>query len=203
MSAKPCAPAAERNCGPILDVIREVFANAPCVLEIGSGTGQHAVHFGRELPHLSWQTSDLEENHAGILAWLDEARLANVHDPIVVDVLTAQLPASSYDAVYSANTAHVMHIEAVGKMFELVASVLRTGGVFCLYGPFRQDGAFNAASNAQFDAKLRGQDPEMGIRDLEDLDRFAASNGLRRTRLVAMPSNNHLVVWVKNGEETA
>lgn len=203
MTGKPCAPAAERNCGPILEVIREVFAEASYVLEIGSGTGQHAVHFGREMPRLTWQTSDLEENHAGIRAWLEEARLANVKEPIVVDVLTAELPNSSYDAVYSANTAHVMHMEAVGKMFELVASVLRSGGVFCLYGPFRQNGAFNAASNAQFDAKLRGQDPGMGIRDLEDLDRFASSNGLRRTRLVAMPSNNHLVVWIKNREEAA
>ena len=201
MSAKPCAPAAERNSGPILEVIRKVFADASSVLEIGSGTGQHAVHFGQAMPQLSWQTSDLEENHAGIRAWLDDAGLANVHDPIVVDVLTAELPASSYDAVYSANTTHVMHIEAVRKMFELVASVLRVGGVFCLYGPFRQDGAFNAASNAEFDAKLRGQDPAMGIRDLEDLDGFAGSNGLRRARLVSMPSNNHLVVWVKDGEE--
>ena len=201
MSGKPCAPAAERNSGPILKVIREVFADASRVLEIGSGTGQHAVHFGREMPHLSWQTSDLEENHAGIRAWLDEARLANVHDPIVLDVLTAELPFSSYDAVYSANTAHVMHIEAVGKMFELVALVLQSGGVFCLYGPFRQNGEFNAASNAHFDAKLRGQDPEMGIRDLEELDRLAGSNGLRRTQLVAMPANNYLAVWTRDERE--
>lgn len=203
MSAKPCAPAAERNSGPILELIRDVFVDASCVLEIGSGTGQHAVHFGREMPQLTWQTSDLEENHAGIRAWLDEARLANVHDPLVVDVLTAELPPASYDAVYSANTAHVMSLAAVEKMFELVGSVLRGSGVFCLYGPFRQNGEFNAESNAQFDAKLRGQDPDMGIRDLEELDRFARGNGLRRTQLVAMPANNYLAVWIKNGEATA
>ena len=203
MSGKPCAPAAERNRGPILEVIRDIFADASRVLEIGSGTGQHAVYFGREMPQLTWQTSDLEENHAGIRAWLDEVRLANVREPIVVDVLTAELPASSYDAVYSANTTHVMHLGAVARMFELVASVLRPGGVFCLYGPFRQNGKFNAESNARFDAKLRGQDPEMGIRDLEDLDGFAGTNGLRRTRLVAMPSNNYLAVWVKDGEDSA
>ena len=203
MSAKPCAPAAERNSGPILDVIRDVFAHCSSILEIGSGTGQHAVVFGRELPQLTWQTSDLEENHPGIRAWLEEADLPNVRPPIVVDVLTTQLPPSSYDAVYSANTTHVMSIAAVGKMFELVGSVLRTGGPFCLYGPFRQNGEFNAASNAQFDAKLRGQDPEMGIRDFEDLDRLAAVNGLRRKHLFAMPANNHLAVWVKAGENTA
>lgn len=203
MSAKPCAPAAERNSGPILDVLRDIFAEPASVLEIGSGTGQHAVHFGRELPHLTWQTSDLEENHTGIRAWLEEADLPNVRPPIVVDVLTAKLPPSSYDAVYSANTTHVMSIVAVEKMFELVGTVLRTGGPFCLYGPFRQQGEFNAASNAQFDAKLRGQDPSMGIRDLEDLDRFAAVNGLRHRQLVAMPSNNYLAVWKKEGEDAA
>ena len=203
MSAKPCAPAAERNSGPILDVLRDVLTEPASVLEIGSGTGQHAIRFGAELPHLSWQTSDLEENHAGIRAWLDEANLPNVRPPIVVDVLAAQLPPASYDAVYSANTTHVMSIDAVARMFELVGSVLRAGGPFCLYGPFRQNGEFNAASNAQFDAKLRGQDPEMGIRDFEDLERLAAVNGLRRRQLFAMPSNNYLVVWEKEGEDTA
>ncbi len=203
MSAKPCAPAAVSNSGPILGVIRDVFADVSSVLEIGSGTGQHAVHFSREMPHLTWQTSDLEENHAGIRAWLDDARLPNVRAPVIVDVLTAQLAPSSFDAVYSANTAHVMSLAAVEKMFDLVGSVLRRGGPFCLYGPMRQNGEFNTASNARFDAKLRGQDPAMGIRDLEALDRFAERKGLRRTQLVAMPANNHLVVWIKEREDTA
>jgi hypothetical protein len=99
--------------------------------------------------------------------------------------------------VYSANTAHIMGIDAVRRMFSVVGDALRADGVFCLYGPFRTDGRFNTQSNEQFDASLRRRDPEMGIRDLETLDEFAASRGLRRQRLYAMPSNNHIAVWTR------
>jgi SAM-dependent methyltransferase len=197
MSAKPFAPAPERNAGPILDILRTAFASCTRVLEIGSGTGQHAVRFGAELGHLSWQTSDLEPNHAGICAWIEEAGLDNVLEPLVVDVLTSELPRKSFDGVFSANTAHIMSFEAVERMLALVGRVLVEGGVFCLYGPFRQNGEFNTESNAAFDRALRHQDPEMGIRDLEDLDRFGADHGLRRECLHAMPANNCLAVWRK------
>jgi hypothetical protein len=201
MTAKPFAPASERNSLPILGVIRLEFGNLESVLEIGSGTGQHAVCFGAALPHLMWQTSELEEHHEGIRAWLDEAALHNVREPVPLDVMTASLPAESYDGVFSANTAHIMSFAAVEKMFTLVSAVLRDDGVFCLYGPFRQGGEFNTPSNAAFHESLLQRDPEMGIRHLEDLDRLGLDGGLYRTRKYAMPANNHLIVWEKKSSE--
>jgi len=199
MDEKPFAPATERNSQPILDVIREEFRSRGSILEIGSGTGQHAVSFGPELGHLVWQTSDVAENHAGILAWLAEAALPNVSEPVVLDVLADTMPSGPYDGVYSANTAHIMSFAAVEKMFLLVASVLADDGVFVLYGPFRQGGEFNTLSNAEFHRSLRQRDPDMGIRHLEDLDRLAAAGGMIRVRSYAMPANNHIAVWVKRG----
>lgn len=200
MTQKPFAPHTERNSEPILAVLRGEFRRASCVLEIGSGSGQHAVSFAAELGHLEWQTSDLDENHAVIRACLEGAKLANVREPLSLDVRTAALPAGSYDAAFSANTAHIMSIAAVERMFALLAGVLRIESVFCLYGPFRQRGDFNAASNAEFDRSLRRQDTDMGVRDLEDLDEFAAAGGMIRVRLYAMPANNHIAVWSKTRE---
>ena len=199
MSQKPFAAATERNCLPILDVIRHEFARATTVLEIGSGTGQHAVCFGKALDHLIWQTSELAENHAGIQLWLDEAQLANVNKPIELDVLTTEIAPKSYDAVYSANTAHIMSFEAVVKMFSLVSTALQEGGVFCLYGPFRQCGEFSTQSNANFDTSLRERNHDMGIRDIEALDKLGESGGMERQRLYSMPTNNCLAVWTRTG----
>ena len=165
------------------------------VLEIGSGTGQHAVQFARALPHLSWQPSDLDVHHPGIRAWVEYAQLDNLRAPISLDVRSAALQPASIDGVFSANTAHIMAIDAVAAMFALVASALARGGRFCLYGPFRQYGQFNTSSNAAFDATLRARDGSMGIRDLEQLDDFGSAAGLHRVRLYAMPANNHLAVW--------
>ena len=200
MTKKPFARPTGRNCQPILDVLRGEFRHANSVLEIGSGTGQHAVAFAAELGHLVWQTSDLDENHEGIRAWLTDAALPNLREPLSLDVHTAAMDGTVYDAAFSANTAHIMSIAAVEKMFALVADVLRISGVFCLYGPFRQGGEFNACSNAEFHKSLRSQDAAMGIRHLEDLDEFAATGGMRRERLYAMPANNLIVVWQKSGE---
>jgi SAM-dependent methyltransferase len=201
MNDKPFAPASERNSPPILDVIREEFSDFETILEIGSGTGQHAVHFGGALGHLSWQTSDVAENHAGIQAWLRGAALSNVREPLALDVLTDRWPERRYDGVFSANTAHIMSFDAVEKMFELVSSVLNDHGAFVLYGPFRQGGEFNTLSNAEFHKSLQQRDPEMGIRHLEDLDRLAAGGGMQRTRLYALPANNHIAVWAKKDTE--
>ena len=197
MTHKPFAPATERNSEPILGVLRREFARRRSVLEIGSGTGQHAVHFARALPHLEWQPTDLEEHHAGMKIWLDEAALSNVAEPLLLDVLTADVPDAYFDAVFSANTAHIMSFEAVEHMFALASNVLHENGIFCLYGPFRQGGGFNTKSNAEFHRSLRLRDPVMGIRHLEDLDTLATKGHLQRHRLYAMPSNNHLAVWEK------
>ena len=195
MADKPFAEYAERNAGPILDVLTDEFSATTRVLEIGSGTGQHAVCFARALPHLTWQTSDLAENHAGIHAWIDDAQLDNLFAPVELDVRTGDVELGAFDGAYSANTAHIMSFDAVVRMFALLGKALTAGGVFCLYGPFRQNGEFNTDSNAAFDASLRQRDPEMGIRNLEDLDRLAGDNGMRRRRLYSMPANNHIVVW--------
>lgn len=199
MIDKPYAAATERNAQPILGVIRHEFAAVRTVLEIGSGTGQHAVCFGAALDHLTWQTSELEENHAGICAWLDEAALSNVRAPLHLDVRSVTLLPDSYDGVFSANTAHIMSLATVKEMFSLVAAVLRRHGVFCLYGPFRQGGNFSTPSNANFHESLRQRDAKMGIRHLEDLDKLAEDGGMYRSALYAMPANNSLAVWKKEG----
>jgi SAM-dependent methyltransferase len=193
------APHTARNFRPIADILRTEFSAVTEVLEIGSGNGQHATLFAAELQHLRWQTSDLVENQAAISAWLAQENLDNVLPPLSLDTLTAVMPPESYDAVFSANTAHIMPVAAVEKMFALVAGVLRPGGLFCLYGPFRQDGAFNSDSNARFHNALRAGDAGMGIRDLEVLDRFAAADALERVRSYAMPANNSMFVWSKCG----
>ena len=198
MAAKPNAPSAERNKEAILEVLIDELRDRKTILEIGSGTGQHAIFFASEMPWLSWQTSDRIENHDGITAWLDDAKLDNVHAPLQLHVLEPVQFSDKFDAVFSANTAHIMSIAAVQCMFRIVSERLNDGGKFCLYGPFNQNGNFSSDSNRDFDMNLKSQDPVMGIRDLEKLDEFAAANGMRRESLYAMPANNMIAVWQKN-----
>ena len=195
MTDKPFSEYADRNGGPILEVLQTELSACAKMLEIGSGTGQHAARFAKGLPHLCWQTSDLDENHDGIRAWVSASGLENLLPPISLDVLRDNLPAGFCDGAYSSNTAHIMSFEAVKKMFALVGNILNGRGVFCLYGPFRQGGEFNTTSNATFDASLRARNPDMGIRDIELLDELAEEQGMKRVRLYAMPANNHIAVW--------
>lgn len=197
MSERPDAPATGRNRDPILAVLAREFADRKQVLEIGSGTGQHAVYFAEHLPHLTWHTSDLAESHAGINAWIESVGLENVRPPLALDVESGPDPAAEFDAVFSANTAHIMSPDAVRAMFDRTGRLLPEGGVFCLYGPFRLKGEFTSESNAEFDASLRSRDRSMGIRDLEWLDELAITAGLRRRGLIAMPANNFIAVWRK------
>ena len=195
--SRPNSPAAERNREPILDVLRREFSDCRRVLEIGSGTGQHAVWFAAEMPWLTWQTSDREQNHQGINAWIDTVGGDNVRRPLALDVQEPGDIAETYDGIFSANTAHIMSIAAVRDMFGLAGELLERGGKFCLYGPFNRSGEFTSDSNRQFDESLRAQNPEMGIRNIEQLDDFADSVNLARLRFFAMPANNNLVVWVR------
>lgn len=197
MLEKPSAPATDSNRDAILEVLREELSEASSVLEIGSGTGQHAVYFGDKMPWLDWQTSDRAENHAGINAWIAESSFRNVRRPLDLDVLATTRLAGVYDAVFSANTAHIMSFDAVVCMFMIVGRALQHGGVFCLYGPFNLGGKFTSPSNEAFDRSLRLQDPEMGIRDLESLQELGAEHGLQLIRRYAMPANNMLLVWKK------
>lgn len=197
--SKPYAESSEQNQGPILEVLREVLAAATRVLEIGSGTGQHAVHFGRHLPHLSWVPSDLAANLPGIRLWIAEAGLPNIEPPLALDVNDPLWPVGTVDAAFSANTAHIMDWPSVNAMLAGVARVLPAGGVFVLYGPFHYGGEATSPSNARFDAMLRAREPAMGVRNFEDLDGLAAGSGLRLWRDYAMPVNNRSLVWRKVG----
>jgi hypothetical protein len=187
--------ACERNQEPILHILRDAFADCKHVLEIGSGTGQHAVFFGAQLPHLIWQTSDRPQNHPSILAWQQEAQCPNVQPPISLDVGTSDWPQGPFDGVFSANTCHIMAWDEVVMMFVGVGKLLRVGGTLCIYGPFNYQGTFTSASNAQFDANLKAQAGHMGIRDFEAVNRLAAENGLTLEADHAMPANNRLLVW--------
>ena len=191
---KPYSEACERNRGPILEVLRRVFGDRGRVLEIGSGSGQHAVYFGKHLPYLQWQPSDLADNHAGILAWQAEARLPNVLPPLGLDV-GAAWPQQQYDAVFSANTLHIISWPQVELMFAGIARVLAQDGVLAIYGPFSYDGRHTSDSNARFDASLRARDAASGIRGFENVDALARSYGFRLEHDFAMPANNRLLVW--------
>ncbi len=199
MNAKPDAQATYRNRDAILAVLRDELGGSGSVLEVGSGTGQHAVYFGRQMPGVQWQTSDRVENHDGIHAWVGEDVLPNVFPPLDLDVEESVEVPGTYDAVFSANTAHIMNYHAVECMVALVARSLDNGGKFCLYGPFKLMGEYTSESNAAFDRSLKARDPEMGIRDFEDIDRLASESGLSFLRRYAMPANNMFVVWKKQG----
>ncbi len=227
---KPYAESCEKNKEPILAVLKVIFAGRKRVLEIASGTGQHAVYFGRELPHLAWQPSELAQHLAGIQAWLDEAQLPNVLAPLALDVNSARWPfiksvhpdittnhstrlskdasqVSGYehvegsalsvspDAIFNANTVHIISWPEVERLFAHIARTIAPGGCVCFYGPYNYAGKFTSASNARFDAWLKSRDPNSGVRDFEAVNRLAASHGLELQRDIAMPSNNRILVW--------
>jgi SAM-dependent methyltransferase len=195
MIDKPFSESSAENREPILAVLREVFADCRKVLEIGSGTGQHAVYFGAELSHLSWQTADLTQHHAGIRMWLDEAALPNVLAPIALDVNRSDWLDGRYDAVFSANTLHIVSWPEVEKLFAGVGRVLQPGGVLAIYGPFNYNGRFTSPSNARFDQWLKQRDPASGVRDFEAVDALARAQNLTLQRDIAMPVNNRTLVW--------
>ena len=195
MTDKPFAPACERNRDPILAVLSAHFADRVRVLEIGSGTGQHAVHFAAALPQLRWQTSDLPVNHASIRAWIADSGLANVLPPLALNVAGNAWPPGPFDAVYSANTSHIMSWPEVEAMFAAVGRILAPGGVLCLYGPFNRGGQYTSPGNADFDAALKARAPHMGLRNAEDVDALARRQGLMPIADITMPANNALLAW--------
>lgn len=191
---KPDAPSCLRNREPILGVLREHFADRRTVLEIGSGTGQHAIFFAAALRHLNWQTSEQRENLPGILAWLNEAALPNTPAPLELDVMGAW-PTQRYDAIFSANTLHIMSWANVECMFARLPEVMTGDAVLAIYGPFNYAGHFTSESNATFDAWLKQSGAHRGIRDFEAVDALAGKAGLTLLEDRAMPSNNRCLVW--------
>jgi SAM-dependent methyltransferase len=191
---KPFSEACERNREPILELLKVILAGSKAVLEIGSGTGQHAAYFAPALPHLVWQPSDVAENLAGIRLWRAEANASNLLDPLELDV-EGLWPRLEVDAAYSANTSHIMSWPQVEQLFRGVGRLLPPGGAFALYGPFRYDGRHTSESNARFDAMLRSRDPASGLRDYEAVVELASRNTLCLERDYAMPANNRLLAF--------
>jgi len=192
---KPFSQACENNKRPLLTVLREEFASVDFVLEVGAGTGQHAVFFAEQMPWLRWLPTDRAENLPGIEAWRAYAALNNLLAPLELDVAGAAWPVNDVPAIFSANTVHIMGWPEVERFFAAIGKHLRKGGVFCLYGPFNYGGEYTSASNAQFDQWLRGRDPRSGIRDFEALDELARDAGLALHADHAMPANNRTLVW--------
>ena len=197
---KPYSEACERNRSPILGVLREALAAARDVLEIGSGTGQHAAYFAGHLPHLIWHASDLPEHHEGISAWIAEAALPNLRAPVALDVREGRWPLQVVDAVFTANTLHIMDWASVQAAFEGIGRVLTAQGTLVVYGPFNDGGRFTSDSNARFDQMLRARGVGSALRDVEAVNALAQGIGLELACDVPMPANNRTLVWrcVKN-----
>ncbi len=196
MSNKPFSQACENNKDPILVVLLRHFQQVRHVLEIGSGTGQHAIHFSAAMPHLIWQTSDRDICLPGINLWLAEYPHTNLRPPQVLDVTQAHWP-TGFDAVFSANTAHIMNWTSACHMIQQVGRRLPPAGLFALYGPFNYQGRYTSDSNRQFDQHLKAIDPEQGIRDFEAVNETAETVGLSLLEDNAMPANNRLIIWRK------
>lgn len=193
---KQVAPAAERNAEPIRQVLARVLPARGLVLEIASGTGQHAVHMARAFPQVRWQPSDPDPfGLESIAAWRDEAGLDNLLAPIVLDVTRDPWPVAAADAVVCINMIHIAPWDAALALFRGAGRILPAGGLLYLYGPYRFHGAFTAPSNAAFDASLRARDPAWGVRDLDDIEPAAAAAGLHLEETVAMPANNHSLLF--------
>ncbi|BBP43256.1 DUF938 domain-containing protein [Thiosulfativibrio zosterae] len=195
LQQKPFSGSAEENKQIILEALHPLLVDKQSMLEIASGTGQHAVHFGKALPHLTWQTSELAENIPGILQWLEEAQLPNVLAPLALNVSDANWPTQPYDAIFSANSFHIMSEAQVSDFFSNLPKVLKTGTLVMIYGPFNINGRFTSESNAQFDCWLKQRNPLSGIKDKDWCDGLAKLAGLQLLDDIIMPQNNRILVW--------
>lgn len=198
---KPFSESSEQNKYPILTVLKRFFVEATHILEIGSGTGQHAVFFAEHFLNSKWLTSDQAEYHHGIQMWLEESGLRNVEGPLLLDVNQTLWPINKVDAIFSANTVHIMGWQSVENMFAGIAKTLEKDGFFCLYGPFNYNGQFTSESNARFDLWLKQRDSVSGVRDFEALQLLADKADLGLVDDVEMPENNRILVWKKLAED--
>jgi SAM-dependent methyltransferase len=193
----PFSAACERNKDPILEVLRICFADRALVMEIGSGTGQHAVHFARALPHLTWYPTEQLPYLADLTQRVKLEGAQNLRVPTLLDVRQAVWPLRNADAMFTANTLHIMSWLEVMALFHGVGSVLAPGGVLCIYGPFRYNGRYTSDSNQDFDRMLNERDPNSGLRDITAVTALAVQYGLRLDADHDLPANNRLLVFAK------
>ena len=193
----PYSEACERNKGPILDVLRRCFAHTVQVLEIGSGTGQHAVHFAAQLSHLTWHPTERLEYLPDLTARVQAEGGRNLRVPTVLDVRQPVWPLRSADAMFTANTLHIMAWPEVEALFRGIGSTLAPGGVLCIYGPFRYHGRHTSLSNEEFDRMLRERDPDSGLREIDAVKALAAGIGAELAADHDLPANNRLLVFLK------
>jgi hypothetical protein len=194
----PFSEACERNKAPILEVLRVAFADRTQVLEIGSGTGQHAVHFAAHLPHLTWHPTEQLAYLPDLGARVKLEGPPNLRAPTVLDVNQTVWPLRAADAIFTANTLHIMAWTEVAALYRGLDGVLSRGGVLCVYGPFRYHGRYTSDSNRDFDRMLQERDPLSGVRDIRDLTALAAQYGLRLRADHDLPANNRLLEFVKD-----
>lgn len=195
---KKFAPACERNQVFILEVLGRIFASPGNVLEVGSGTGQHAAYFAARLRHLQWRPTDLSPNLGSIEAWRREAGVPNLLEPRVLDLADTGAWRTQTDYVVCINTVHIVAWALVESLFQLAGRALAAGGILYCYGPFRYADRPLEPSNERFDRILRMQNPESGLRLFEDVDRLARDNGLRHRGDEGMPANNRSLWWQKS-----
>jgi SAM-dependent methyltransferase len=196
MDPKHRAPATTRNREPIREVLERELPTLGTVLEIASGSGEHAIHFARAFPGLTWQPSDASQPAlASIAAWRAEAQLANACAPIALDVTAATWPVAHADAIVCINMVHIAPWEAALGLLAGAARLLSPGALLYLYGPYRFGGTFTAGSNAEFDRSLRERDPRWGVREVDELARAAGVHGFVLREVVAMPANNHSLLF--------
>ena len=195
MEDLPYSQASENNKQPILEILRRHLTGPGSLLEIGGGTGQHAVHFAEALPELSWQSSDVPANVPSLNLRIARAALPNLPVAIALDVTDEPWRCARFDCVYTANSLHIMSAECVIRLFASLPGHLNPGARLCVYGPFKYAGDFTSESNSHFDLWLKERDPVSGIRDFEWVDQLAQSAGLRLLEDNAMPANNQLLVW--------
>ncbi len=195
---KPFAPSCERNQTVILNVLQSIICvKDKHLLEIGSGTGQHAVFMAPYFPQLQWHTSDLEENHAGINMWLDEAKINNIVAPIIYESGKSDFPDIEVDIVFTTNTLHIMSWLNVKILIKQLGDNLKTGAKIIIYGPFNYNGQFTSESNAKFDVWLKKQEPRRGIRNFEDIVQRMADVGIVLKQDIEMPANNRILYFIK------
>jgi len=187
----------ERNKDPILAHLRDVFKQSCSILEIGSGSGQHALFFGQYLTQLHWYPSDQGEYLPGLRENVANYPVPNVHSPVALDVSHTSWPDLDVDGVFSANSLHIMSWDHVKDFFRGVGQVLKSTGVLCVYGPFKYENQYTSESNARFDSWLKDRDPVSAIRDFEQINMLAENEGFKLKADYLMPANNQLLVWVK------